>query len=144
MSGDKLTAAFLELEIDVELIPRTSAGELFRLWCSIYCQPVRMQTGKNRHLGFHWHAFSYDFSPSREGVSAFELYAAERPTSLVIIPEFWSVAPCVRCYPESPPDLTELRLDLYVFPESAEWTMAFTHEQPGIGPYFSRREWVET
>jgi len=34
------------------------------------------------------------------------------------------------------PDLTFLRTDLYVFPESMEWSMAFTHEQPEVGSLF--------
>lgn len=34
--------------------------------------------------------------------------------------------------------------DVYVFPEDLSRTVAFTHEESmELGPYFSRREWVE-
>jgi hypothetical protein len=33
--------------------------------------------------------------------------------------------------------------DLYVVPSTLDWTMAFTHEQPEIGPFFCWRSWVE-
>lgn len=42
------------------------------------------------------------------------------------------------------PDFRSLYDDIYVWPDGLEWTMAFTHEDNYLGPYFSRREWVAT
>ena len=38
-------------------------------------------------------------------------------------------------------DVSACGIDLYVVPHDFSWTIAFTHEQPGIGPFFSRAEW---
>lgn len=35
-------------------------------------------------------------------------------------------------------DFTECRTDILVFAPDLQWTIAFTHEQPNLGPYFSR------
>jgi hypothetical protein len=40
-------------------------------------------------------------------------------------------------------DFSQLRMDLYLMPPSLEWTMVFTHEQPGIGPFFSMAQWAQ-
>ena len=41
------------------------------------------------------------------------------------------------------PDYRAESYDVYVWAEDLAWTMAFTHEESlGLGPYFSRREWV--
>jgi hypothetical protein len=42
------------------------------------------------------------------------------------------------------PDFRNSGLDIYVWPDGLEWTMAFTHEDGWFGPYFSRREWIRT
>jgi hypothetical protein len=40
------------------------------------------------------------------------------------------------------PDFENSGQDIYVWPNGLDWTMAFTHEDGWLGPYFSRREWI--
>ena len=101
--------------------------------------PVRLLTGKWRYRGFHWHAYSAELCPAESGSQALLSYEAEAPGPLIVIPESWREAPALRVSGK-PPDLTAIGFDLYVFPESLVWSIAFTHE-PGYGPYFSRAEW---
>jgi hypothetical protein len=66
-----------------------------------------------------------------------------------IRPTYWLVPeapeyPAYRCEGARLPDLSHTTTDVYVWPDDVAWTMAFTHEAAalGLGPYFSRREWV--
>ncbi len=102
---------------------------------------VKARSGKYRHLGYHWHAFSYGIVKSQAGKSAFDQYFSMSPVPVLVIPESWKYGAGVLCHGSKLPDLTDLGDDTYVFPESLEWTMAFTHEQPGLGPYFTWRDW---
>ena len=58
----------------------------------------------------------------------------------MVIPESWADGPGVRLAGLPLPDLSCLGTDLYVFPESLDWTMVFTDEQPDFGPYFTWRD----
>jgi hypothetical protein len=123
------------------VLDRREAGRLFNTWCERFMQPVKLRTGKWRYRGLHWHAFSSHLCPAESGRCAFEHYSAANSGPLIVIPEFWREYPAVECLGnDENPDLTPTGLDLYVFPRSLAWTMVFTHEQPGHGPYFSRAE----
>ena len=95
---------------------------------------VHQSTGKYRYLGFHWHAFSYEFTAAQSGPSALEAYLSLESQPVLVIPEDWRNSCGVRCSGHGLPDLTELRDDLYVFPESLEWSMAFTRFFPAADP----------
>ena len=144
MAGDgtnaDLIAHLTSLGLTPEHLTRREASRLFDAWCEAFMQPAKLRTGKWRHRGFHWHAFSSGMCPAESGRRAFELYRAEEACPLVVIPESWGEAACVKAFGRTP-DLTPTGLDLYLFPESLDWTMAFTHEQPWLGSYFTRREW---
>ena len=118
-------------------LSRTDAKRHFQRWCETFLDSVRQSTGSFRYRGMHWHAFSFGLVNAREKKVAFDLYNREEPVPLIIIPEQWEKGRLGwRFVGGKNPDLTDAKLDLYVFPESAHWTMVFTHEQPGTGPFF--------
>ncbi len=137
-----LAATLARDGFEVEALDPTEARNRFASWCEAFLQPVKARTGSYRYRGYHWHAFSYEFVPARRGEAAFEEYRRCASLPLLIVPESWSEGRPLWCHGPRRPDLSSLRMDAYVFPASLEWTMAFTHEQPGLGPYFTRREWV--
>lgn len=127
--------------LDVQALDPADASRFFKLWCEAFLEPVRVRMGRFRYRGLHWHAFSYKLVAALDREEALEQYRQVPADPVLIIPESWSQGCGVRCVGAPPPDLTPLREDLYVFPESMDWTMAFTHEHPDYGPYFVRREW---
>lgn len=121
----------------VEDLARSEARRFFTAWCHAFLGDVHQSTGKYGYLGFHWHAVSYEFTAAQSGPSALEAYLSLESQPVLVIPEDWRNSCGVRCSGHGLPDPTELRDDLYVFPESLEWSMAFTHEHPRCGPYFA-------
>ena len=73
-----------------------------------------------------------------------QAYHAEKPASFLVLPEDEGLA-AFECGGSRLPDFNGPYADVYVWPADAGWTMAFTHEATlmDLGPYFSRREWVE-
>jgi len=109
-------------------------------WREIFARAVKTQTEKWVHLGYEWHAFSYDFARSKSGVSGLALYLAEAAPEAYVVPEDERDEAFV-CHAPAPIDFSDCRTDILVFPPDFHWTVAFTHEQPELGPYFSRAEW---
>ena len=144
MLAQHLVEAIEALGCTVEALPRSEARRYFAAWCEAFCGPVKARFGKYRWGSYHWHAFSGGVSPSESRKRAFDLYRGEEETELIIIPERWEGIAGLRISGCASPDLTPTRLDLHVFPESLAWTMAFTHEQPDLGPYFTRKEWCSS
>lgn len=109
-------------------------------WCRTFCESVKASEGRYTRRGLHWHAFADGLVQSISGHAARRQYLQLAPETFFVMPEDWSFGFGVRAAGAALPDLTVLTSDLYVFPESLEWTMVFTHED-GYGPYFTRREW---
>jgi hypothetical protein len=130
----------------LERLPEAEATALWRRWRETFSQPVKAATGEWVHLGYHWHAFSYGYTHALSLDTARTAYRARwegRPVTggqaLVLLPlEDETLA--YRCRSDRPLELG--RDDCNVCPPDFEWTMAFTHEDGWLGPYFSTREWV--
>lgn len=113
-----------------------------RAWRRVYAARLHEQTGKWKHREFDWHVFSFEFARALNGDDAMAAYEAEQPVAALVIPESERLE-AVRLEARSLPNFRAFREDVIVFPESLEWTMVFTHEESlGLGPYFSRREWM--
>ena len=93
--------------------------------------------GRNRHgvnsKAYLWHIFSAERHPAIAGPEALAAYAeAVAPLYVVLSND------------RDEGFVTEVRptacslSDYYVFPENLAWTMAFTHEDGWLGPYFAR------
>jgi hypothetical protein len=111
-------------------------------WRETFASPVKQRTGRWVYRGFEWHAFSYGFCQARSGKHALSDYLAEPVDDIYVIPqEDRNVA--FSCKSDRHIDFSACGIDLYVVPRDFSWTIAFTHEQPGIGPFFSRAEWCD-
>jgi hypothetical protein len=108
-----------------------------RRWRETFAQGVFAATGEWRHLGFDWHAFSYEHLPALEGELALAEYRRQSVRDVHVLPD-GQTAPDegIRASFEEPPDFG--RRDVLVFPPSCAWTMAFTHEAGWLGPYFAK------
>lgn len=91
-------------------------------------------------MGYEWHAFSYEFARSKRGARGLALYLAESDREVFVVPEDEGDDAFV-CRASALIDFTDCETDILVFPRALEWTVAYTHEQPELGPYFSRAEW---
>lgn len=82
---------------------------------------------------FRWHIFSGGGLPSSEGSEAQEEYDAHHAYEYQVMSNEDSNVEIVK---EKPKDLNFQ--DVYVFPKNMAWTMAFTHEEGWLGPYFAK------
>jgi len=127
-------------EVAVSEIARQEKQQLQQQWRAVFAFSLNAQPGRRTPDRRDWHVFSSKQSVCRNGTTALNLYVRAKPADFFIIPEVEEL-PGLRCTSMALPDLSSLRLDLYVFPPDFAWTMVFTHESPWRGPYFSRREW---
>jgi hypothetical protein len=109
-------------------------------WRETYARSVKLRTGNWVYSGYEWHAFAWKFTVARQGAEALALYLAERDQRLIVAPESVKLA-AFQTQGTSPIDFGPCREDIEVFPPDMRWTVAFTHEQPDIGPFFCRAQW---
>lgn len=122
------------------VLPRHERRRLVQTWRETFAASVKIQTGKSVHLGFEWHTFSYQFAQSEHGPRGLALYLTELPEDVYVVPEDEDDDAFV-CQAAGLLDFSACQTDILVFPPTFAWTVAFTHEQPHLGPYFSRAEW---
>jgi hypothetical protein len=112
----------------------------------VYAAPFHRRTGRWKDGQFEWHVFSSGETKSLHAFRAEAAYAEERPRSVLVVPEdeeFDAVRIELPHGKDRRPYFGGIYADVYIWPPDLSWTMAFTHEQEsGLGPYFSRREWV--
>jgi hypothetical protein len=80
-----------------------------------------------------WHTFSADCYPAESGAAAEAAYRSHEATEYVVLPNDKSLA-----FMSSSKPVREWFDDFYVFPRNFAWTMAYTHEDGWLGPYFAR------
>lgn len=107
-----------------------------RRWLSVFAQGVKAVKGVWVYNGYMWHGFSFDLVSALAGPKALTAYLACYSTDAYAFDE--DLDEMYRFRPDAVfPDLTELDNDFYVCHHNMEWTMAFTHEQPTIGPFYA-------
>lgn len=113
-------------------------------WRHTYAARLHAAKGKWKWQEYDWHVFSYQHTPSICGDKAVATYARLEAPLLIVIPEAHSFPslPALQLSTASLPQLQGAGLDVLVWPDDLNWTMAFTHEASSCGPYFSRREWA--
>jgi hypothetical protein len=104
-------------------------SELLALWLDAF--------GKNRHgvnsNTYLWHIFSGDRYPNVSGAEALTQYKQQQAPEYVVLSNDRKVAFAT----DSLPEKCSLH-DYYVFPRNLAWTMAITHEDGWLGPFFAR------
>ena len=143
MTDDELRSLLEASGASATPLSREERADALERWSSVYGWATFRRTGRMRpgRGCFHWHAFSFDDVPSRQGEMAHALYRLERPPAYLVIPEH-AARHSFACRGGTLPDLLPLVEDILVFPEDLSWTMAFTHEVSWhLGPYFARYDW---
>ena len=82
---------------------------------------------------YRWHIFSDERYPAVSGQSALDEYRRQRACEYIVLPNDGE--------PAIETDLPPLEFwleDYLVFPRNMAWTMAFTHEDGWLGPYFAK------
>jgi hypothetical protein len=104
-------------------------SQILERWLSAFGQD---RAGVNADA-FLWHIFSAARYPSETGAAAKASYEQAVAHEYVVLSNDRKIAFTTSQHPESC-SLT----DYYVFPPNLAWTMAFTHEDGWLGPYFAR------
>jgi hypothetical protein len=105
------------------------ALELTDQWVNVYAQHAQ---GANLKA-YLWHTFSFGAYPSVCKREAELLYEQQLATELVVLSNDRRSALLTDALPTRC-DAT----DYLVFPTNLAWTMAFTHEDGWLGPYFAK------
>ncbi|MGI4856590.1 MAG: DUF4275 family protein [Janthinobacterium lividum] len=88
---------------------------------------------------FLWHIFSNDRYPSVCAEPAYEQYERHAAPEYIVLSNDRHQAVAVDRRPDVPPFTTfNGWTDFYVFPINLAWTLARTHEETWLGPYFAR------
>jgi hypothetical protein len=143
--------SFIDVDEYLELLNRTAGRQeffglsekwrLIQAWRERFAAVLHAREGK-RDLRFEWHVFSYGYARSLNGARALEGYEAQTITSIIVCPQS-DLLPACRIVGGSLPDFQMADEDISIWPEDLSWTMCFTHEAAmGLGPYFSRSEWL--
>jgi hypothetical protein len=130
---------FLEgLGVEFELHTLSESENIAKRWLLTYAQQVKKATGAWIYNGFKWHGFSFEHQTAIEGKDALRAYQSQWPAPYVVFDEegIWSYG----CTSERYPDFTCFGAEVYVAHHNMKWTMAFTHEQPHIGPFFAMKQ----
>lgn len=122
---------------DIEVAPgrvlrRFSEDEALELtdrWLGVYAQHAQ---GANLKA-YLWHTFSFGAYPSVCKRAAELLYAEQRAAELVVLSNDRRSALLTDALPTQCD-----KADYLVFPANLAWTMAFTHEDGWLGPYFAK------
>jgi hypothetical protein len=119
---------------------------LAQRWRTVYAAPLHAATGKWIWHEFDWHVFSYNYARSKKGQAAIAEYERLAASTFIILPGE-KAQPSLTAFRISGGDLPRFEdsgWDVMVWPDDLTWTMAFTHEEGWLGPYFSMRELVDS
>jgi hypothetical protein len=108
---------------------KPEATDLAAQWLDVYGKNRRGMSTKD----YLWHVFSGARYPSLSGAAALAEYDRQVVHEYSVLSNQRDVAFVVR---DRPAD--KLMRDYLVFPANFAWTMAFTHEDGWLGPYFAR------
>lgn len=95
-------------------------------WVKVFFAETKSKTGKYQSTRFKWESYWSGDEPCLNGDEALTNYFENESESFYIIDE--SGRNGVECSPQNWPSFMGAGLDLYIFPKSLEWSMAFTHE----------------
>ena len=98
-------------------------------WIEAFCKDKQ---GANLKA-YKWHIFSFEKYPAVSGEAAKEAYVQHQAPEYIVLSNEDEPALAT----DRRPDTCNLS-DYYVFPPNLAWTMAFTHEDGWLGPYFAK------
>jgi hypothetical protein len=113
---------------------KQEVAALVAQWLEVYGQD---RFGVNAHA-YLWHVFSFERYPSVSGAAAEAGYEQQQAHEYVVLSNDRDLA----FKTDQRPHRAMLR-DYQVFPPNLAWTMAFTHEDGWLGPYFAKHPQYE-
>ena len=132
----RVEAALAGASIPYRPLNRAEASTVRHHWLKTFAARVLKQKGCEIFNGYRWHGFSFRIEDAIEGEAALREYQIQLRAPFVVFDEDEEFY--FRCEAASYPDFTTVSNDVYVAHYDMRWTMAFTHEQPAIGPFFAR------
>ena len=112
----------------IKVFDETESMIIKQLWMSAFCKNKQGINTKE----FLWHIFSSGRYPSIAGNKARLEYSKHFAARYFVMPNNNGPVISVQLLPES-----ANYSDYYVSPSNLAWTMAFTHEEGWLGPYFA-------
>ncbi|MGH1539353.1 MAG: DUF4275 family protein [Arenicella sp.] len=106
-------------------------AEIDKEWVKAYCKDKQGANIKD----YRWHIFSFEKYPAISGDAALDCYKTERACEYIVLSNDGELAIETD---ELPTDADFL--DFLVFPRNMAWTMAYTHEDGYLGPYFAKHK----
>ena len=113
----------------LDVLSEVSSQNVIQQWIEVFAKP---RTGC-RIKDYKWHIFSGGYYEAAEGDEALALYVGHLSEKYLVIDNDES---CVVTTDQRPEDVG--LSDYYVCPPNMAWTMAFTHEDGWLGPYFAK------
>jgi len=110
-------------------------------WRRVYAAPTKRVTGRWANGGYDWHGFSFEYAASVSLERAKAAYGELAPGPFIVLPDGPSNRDALGVVGHGVLPMLS-GSDNLVFSPDLAWTMAFTHEDDWLGPYFSRREWI--
>jgi hypothetical protein len=118
----------IELGQIVREYARDEVSELVDQWLGVYAQNGFGSLSRQ----YLWHVFSSGSTPALEGPAALDRYEAQACAQYVVLANDRKSAFLTETRP-----VRNVLQDWFVFPPNMAWTMAFTHEEGWIGPFFA-------
>lgn len=109
-------------------LSRRDAASLTSAWLEVF--GPKPAPHMNEYM---WHVFSYAAFPSMNLQAALDAYTQVTCSEYVVLSNEGDQA----LITDQRPTSCSLS-DFYVFPKNLAWTMAFTHEDGWLGPYFAK------
>lgn len=112
----------------IQILDKNESKEFVSHWMTTYC---KNKLGLNTK-SYKWHIFCNKGYPSLEGQKALDAYFNQICSEYYIMDNDTEEVFMTDTRP------THCSIsDYYVFPKNLAWTMAFTHEDGWIGPFFA-------
>jgi hypothetical protein len=124
--------------VELRELSKADLASVCNQWLRRFASRVKNQEDTWVYRGFKWHGFSYGIEPCLSGEAALSAYGKTKGRFYVFDEEGSYGYFCKTAFPFRP-DLAEFHADIYVTSADFSWTLAFTHEQPQIGPFFAEQ-----
>jgi Domain of unknown function (DUF4275) len=119
----------------IQVFAKHEVNKLVDCWLETF---GKNKAGVNTNA-YLWHIFSFERYPSFAGIQAQTEYEKQSAPEYLILSNKRDLA----FLTDQRPTFCSLR-DYLVFPANLAWTMAFTHEDGWLGPYFAKHPLFES
>ena len=126
LSLQTMQRVLVEKEIECTSLSKKDTISISDRWVRTFFESTKAQAGKYQPNRFKWEAYWSGIEQCENGDEALFSYLKNETEPFYIIDE--SGRNGVECSPQSWPSFLGCGLDVYVFPKSLKWSMAFTHE----------------